>query len=39
MDKKKLLGRRLRELRKRKGINQEQLAEMISVEPATISNI
>ena len=39
MDKKKLLGRRLRELRKRKGINQEQLAEMNSVEPATISNI
>lgn len=39
MDKKKLLGQRLRELRKRKGINQEKLAELISVEPATISNI
>ena len=39
MDKKKLLGLRLRELRKRKGINQEKLAELISVEPATISNI
>ena len=39
MDKKKLLGARLRELRKRKGINQERLAELISVEPATISNI
>lgn len=39
MDKKILLGRRLRELRKRRGINQEKLAEMISVEPATISNI
>ncbi len=39
MDKKILLGRRLRELRKRKGINQEELAEMVSVEPATISNI
>lgn len=39
MNKKKLLGKRLRELRKRKGINQEKLAEFISVEPATISNI
>lgn len=39
MDKKILLGRRLRELRKRKGINQEQLAELVAVEPATISNI
>lgn len=39
MNKKLLLGKRLRELRKRKGLNQEQLAEMISVEPATISNI
>ena len=39
MDKKKLLGKRIRELRKRKNINQEQLAELIRVEPATISNI
>lgn len=39
MNKKQLLGRRLRELRKRKGINQEKLAEYINVEPATISNI
>ncbi len=39
MDKKKLLGSRLRELRKRKNINQEKLAELIGVEPATISNI
>lgn len=39
MDKKQLLGKRLRELRKRKGINQEKLAELINVEPATISNI
>lgn len=39
MDKKKLLGSRLRELRKRRGLNQEKLAELISVEPATISNI
>lgn len=39
MNKKELLGQRLREIRKRKGINQEKLAELISVEPATISNI
>ena len=39
IDKKQLLGKRLRELRKRKGINQEKLAEYINVEPATISNI
>ncbi len=39
MDKKILLGKRLRELRKRKGIKQEKLAELICVEPATISNI
>ena len=34
-----LLGKRLRELRKRKGINQEKLAELVNVDPATISNI
>jgi len=39
MNKKQLLGKRLRELRKKTGINQEKLAELISVEPATISNI
>ena len=39
MNKKELLGKRLRELRKRKGINQEKLAEMIEVDPPTISNI
>lgn len=39
MDRKQLLGKLLRELRKRKGINQEKLAEYINVEPATISNI
>ena len=39
MDKKILLGKRIRELRKRKGIKQEKLAELICVEPATISNI
>ena len=39
MDKKELLGKRLREIRKRKGINQEKLAELIDVDPTTISNI
>ena len=39
MDNKKLLGKRLQELRKRKGLKQEQLAEFCNVEPASISNI
>lgn len=39
MNKKELLGKRLRELRKRKGLNQEKLAELINVDPTTISNI
>lgn len=39
MNKRELLGKRLRELRKRKGINQEKLAELIDVDPTTISNI
>ena len=39
MNKKELLGKRLRELRKRRGINQEKLAELIDVDPTTISNI
>lgn len=39
MDKKKLLGKRIREIRKARGIKQEKLAELINVEPATISNI
>ena len=39
MDNKKLLGKRIQELRKRKNIKQEKLAELIGVEPATISNI
>ena len=39
MNKKELLGKRLRDLRKKKGINQEKLAEMINVDPTTISNI
>ena len=39
MDKRELLGKRLRELRKRKGYNQEKLAELMDVDPTTISNI
>ncbi len=39
MNKKELLGKRLRELRKRKGLNQEKLSELINVDPTTISNI
>ena len=39
MDKKILLWKRLRDLRKRKGISQEKLAELINVDPTTISNI
>ena len=39
MDKKVLVGKRLRELRIRKGIKQEKLAEMVGMEPTSISNI
>lgn len=39
MDNKKLLGKRIRELRKNRGIKQEQLAEMVGLEPTSISNI
>ena len=39
MNKKELLGKRLRELRKRKGLSQEKLSELIDVDPTTISNI
>lgn len=39
MDKRILLGRRLREIRKQKGFKQEKLAEIIDVDPTTISNI
>jgi len=39
MDYKKVVGRRLKELRQRKGLKQEQLAEMVALEPASISNI
>ena len=36
---KKLLGRRIQELRKVRGIKQETLAEMISIAPRNLSNI
>lgn len=39
MDNKKLLGKRVKELRKRKGFTQEKLAEIVGVEPASICNI
>lgn len=35
----KLLGERIREFRKAKGFTQEQLAEMVGVEPRHISRI
>ena len=39
MDNKKKLGKRIKELRKRKGYTQEKLAEMINMEQNTISVI
>ncbi len=36
---KKLLGRRIQELRKRQKIKQEQLAELIGIAPRNLSNI
>ena len=39
MNKKQLLGKRIKELRIRKGMKQEHLAEMINVDHTTISNI
>ncbi len=39
MDKRILLGKRIKELRIKKGIKQEQLAEMVELEPNSISNI
>lgn len=39
MDNKKLLGKRIKELRKRLNIRQEKLAELVGVEPTAISNI
>ena len=39
MDTKILLGRRIKELIKRNGISQEKMAELIEIEPASLSNI
>jgi len=39
MDNKKLLGKRIKELRKRKGLSQEKLAELADIEPTSLSNI
>lgn len=39
MDTKKLLGKRIKELIKPKHLSQEKLAELIGVEPTTLSNI
>ena len=39
MDTKKLLGKRIKELIKQKHLSQEKLAELIGVEPTTLSNI
>lgn len=36
---KKLLGQRIRELRKNKGITQEKLAEMVNIDQRNMSNI
>lgn len=39
MDIKKLLGKRIQEIRKSKKLTQEQVAEIIEMEPASLSNI
>lgn len=39
MNTKQLLGKRIKELIKQNGISQEKLAELIDVEPTTLSNI
>lgn len=39
MDKKKLLGRRIKKLIKQRGISQEKLAELVGIEPTALSNI
>lgn len=39
MDIKKLLGKRIQEIRKFKKLTQEQVAEIIEMEPASLSNI
>ena len=39
MNTKQLLGKRLKELRKQKGLSQERLAELVEIEPTSLSNI
>lgn len=39
MDNKKLLGKRIKELRKSKNLTQEQLAELIGIETSSLSGI
>ena len=39
MNKKLYLGRRIKEIRKRNGLSQERLAELIGVEPPSICNV
>jgi len=39
MNNKKLLGKRIKELRKNKGLTQEKFAEMINLETASLSGI
>ena len=39
MDKRKSLGLRIKELRKRKGLSQEKLAELVGLEPPSICYI
>ncbi len=39
MDNKKLLGKRIKELRKRAGLTQEKLAEYINIETTSLSGI
>ncbi len=39
MDKKKFLGKRIKELRKLNNLTQEQLGELINIEPSSLGNI
>ena len=39
MDNKKLLGKRIKELRKYRNFTQEKLAELIDIEPCSLSAI
>ncbi len=39
MDNKRLLGKRIKELRKEAGLTQEQLAELIDIETTSLSGI